>query len=85
MLLDRAQTPRDFRQARLDRDHPPENLQIDRRRSAHERVVAEIATDHNSTTVFPVPLDLFEPFLQIRRTLAAQAASDPTPAKPEEK
>jgi regulator of protease activity HflC (stomatin/prohibitin superfamily) len=49
------------------------------------QTLAEIATDHNSTTVFPVPLDLFEPFLQIRRTLAAQAASDPTPAKPEAK
>src|SRR5271155_5793139 len=49
------------------------------------QTLAEIATDHNSTTVFPVPLDLFEPFLQIRRTLAAQAASDPTPAKPDAK
>ena len=46
---------------------------------------AAIATDHNSTTVFPVPLDLFEPFLQIRRTLAAQTAADLNPAKPEEK
>jgi regulator of protease activity HflC (stomatin/prohibitin superfamily) len=47
------------------------------------QTLAEIATDHNSTTVFPVPLDLFEPFLQIRRTLAAQTAADPAPAKPE--
>jgi regulator of protease activity HflC (stomatin/prohibitin superfamily) len=49
------------------------------------QTLAEIATDHNSTTVFPVPLDLFEPFLQIRRTLAAQTAADLNPAKPEEK
>jgi regulator of protease activity HflC (stomatin/prohibitin superfamily) len=49
------------------------------------QTLAEIATDHNSTTVFPVPLDLFEPFLQIRRTLAAQTAADLNPPKPEEK
>src|ERR1700735_406351 len=33
------------------------------------QTLAEIATDHNSTTVFPVPLDLLEPFLQMRKNL----------------
>src|SRR5271170_3016187 len=27
------------------------------------QTLAEIATEHNSTTVFPIPLDLFEPFI----------------------
>src|SRR5271156_2111055 len=40
------------------------------------QTLAEIATENNSTTVFPIPIDLFEPFLQIRRTLAAQTAAD---------
>src|SRR6202163_2515425 len=35
------------------------------------QTLAEIATEHNSTTVFPVPIDLFEPFLQMRRAAAA--------------
>jgi hypothetical protein len=26
------------------------------------QTLKEIATDHNSTTVFPLPIDLFEPF-----------------------
>jgi len=39
------------------------------------QTLAEIATEHNSTTVFPVPIDLFEPFLQMRRAAAATPAS----------
>src|SRR5579875_2389181 len=31
------------------------------------QTLAEIATDRNSTTVFPLPLDLIEPFLAARR------------------
>jgi regulator of protease activity HflC (stomatin/prohibitin superfamily) len=50
------------------------------------QTLAEIATDHNSTTVFPVPIDLFEPFLQMRRDAAAIAApAAPIVAKPEPK
>jgi regulator of protease activity HflC (stomatin/prohibitin superfamily) len=31
------------------------------------QTLAEIATDHNSTTVFPLPIDLLQPFLEWRR------------------
>ncbi len=30
------------------------------------QTLAEIATEHNSTTVFPLPIDLLEPFLALR-------------------
>src|SRR6266851_3385735 len=40
------------------------------------QTLAEIATENNSTTIFPLPIDLFEPF----RKLAAGAS----PAKPED-
>ena len=36
------------------------------------QTLKEIATDHNSTTVFPLPIDLFEPF----RAFAKAAAAD---------
>jgi len=39
------------------------------------QTLAEIATEHNSTTVFPIPIDLFEPFLDIRRRMADSAAA----------
>src|SRR6266849_5670993 len=39
------------------------------------QTLKEIATEHNSTTVFPIPIDLFEPFLDIRRRLADSAAA----------
>jgi len=29
----------------------------------------EIASENNSTTIFPIPIDLFEPFLNLRRAL----------------
>ncbi len=31
------------------------------------QTLAEIATEHNSTTVFPLPIDLLEPFMALRR------------------
>jgi len=31
------------------------------------QTLAEVATENNSTTIFPVPIDLFKPFLQARR------------------
>jgi len=33
------------------------------------QTLKEIASDNNSTTVFPIPMDLFEPFLNLRRAL----------------
>ena len=43
------------------------------------QTLAEIATEHNSTTVFPLPIDLFEPFLQMRRAIAAAIAAPTAP------
>ncbi len=39
------------------------------------QTLAEIATEHNSTTVFPLPIDLLEPFRKLLQT-----SSPPTPA-----
>lgn len=39
------------------------------------QTLAEIATEHNSTTVFPLPIDLLEPFIRLR-----QMVSPPPPA-----
>jgi regulator of protease activity HflC (stomatin/prohibitin superfamily) len=39
------------------------------------QTLAEIATENNSTTVFPVPIDLFEPIIKAK--LAAGSASRP--------
>ena len=35
------------------------------------QTLAEIATENNSTTIFPVPIDLFAPFIQARERAAA--------------
>ncbi len=40
------------------------------------QTVTEIATENNSTTIFPVPIEMFKPFLQ-----AATAARAPGPAE----
>jgi regulator of protease activity HflC (stomatin/prohibitin superfamily) len=37
------------------------------------QTLAEIATEHNSTTVFPLPIDLFEPFIRLRQMVAPPA------------
>ena len=37
------------------------------------QTLAEIATEHNSTTVFPLPIDLFEPFLRLRQMMTPSA------------
>jgi regulator of protease activity HflC (stomatin/prohibitin superfamily) len=34
------------------------------------QTLKEIASENNSTTVFPIPMDLFEPFLNLRRALS---------------
>src|SRR5581483_950566 len=38
------------------------------------QTLAEIATENNSTTLFPIPLDLLEPFYTMRRAAAGAAA-----------
>jgi hypothetical protein len=47
------------------------------------QTLAEIATEHNSTTVFPLPIDLLEPFRGILRhgTDGGQAVSGPRDTK----
>ncbi len=37
------------------------------------QTLAEIATEHNSTTVFPLPIDLFEPFMRLRQMMTPSA------------
>ncbi len=46
------------------------------------QTLAEIATEHNSTTVFPVPIDLFEPFLRLKQMVAAQPPATGDKSKP---
>jgi regulator of protease activity HflC (stomatin/prohibitin superfamily) len=41
------------------------------------QTVTEIATENNSTTIFPLPIELFRPFLQARTTAPAGEARDP--------
>jgi regulator of protease activity HflC (stomatin/prohibitin superfamily) len=57
------------------------------------QTLAEIASERNSTTVFPIPIDLFEPFMQMRQRAAARgsdglpsaASAEPPAAKPPDK
>lgn len=53
------------------------------------QALTEVAAEHNSTTVFPVPIDLFAPFIkgmaQHGAGVAAPAAVKPAAEKPEEK
>jgi regulator of protease activity HflC (stomatin/prohibitin superfamily) len=46
------------------------------------QTLAEIATENNSTTLFPVPIDLFEPFLRLRQMAAASSAPSGDPKTP---
>jgi regulator of protease activity HflC (stomatin/prohibitin superfamily) len=39
------------------------------------QTLKEIAAENNSTTIFPVPLDLFEPFLNFRRAAGSDGGS----------
>ncbi len=39
------------------------------------QTLAEIATEHNSTTVFPLPIDLLEPFMRLRQMVPASLAA----------
>jgi len=47
------------------------------------QTVTEIASENNSTTIFPIPMELFRPFQEIAarlRELPAQASGEPLPA-----
>ena len=44
------------------------------------QTLVEVASENNSTTIFPVPIDLFEPFL---RKLSAPAPEQPAPPRAE--
>jgi regulator of protease activity HflC (stomatin/prohibitin superfamily) len=52
--------------------HSPITLQL-----RYLQTLAEIATEHNSTIVFPLPIDVLEPFLRIRQMVSA---SQPLPS-----
>jgi regulator of protease activity HflC (stomatin/prohibitin superfamily) len=43
------------------------------------QTLAEIATENSSTTLFPIPIDLIEPFYEMRRAAASAAPSTPAP------
>ena len=61
--------------------HNPITLQL-----RYLQTLAEIATEHNSTIVFPLPIDLLEPFTRLRQMVPG--APQPLPAgdaKPPEK
>ncbi|MFQ6096650.1 MAG: slipin family protein, partial [Armatimonadota bacterium] len=45
------------------------------------QTLTEVATEHNSTTIFPVPIDLFRPFFEAARETGA--ASPPPEAAAE--
>jgi regulator of protease activity HflC (stomatin/prohibitin superfamily) len=46
------------------------------------QTVTEIAAENNSTTIFPIPIELFRPFLNQVAAAAAKSASAPEPASP---
>jgi regulator of protease activity HflC (stomatin/prohibitin superfamily) len=46
------------------------------------QTLAEIASENNSTTIFPIPIDLFRPFLQAAAPAPKAAAPESAPALP---
>src|SRR5579883_616937 len=52
--------------------HSPITLQL-----RYLQTLAEIATEHNSTTVFPLPIDLIEPFRRLAGGLSTMDSSAP--------
>jgi len=46
------------------------------------QTVTEIASENNSTTIFPIPIDLFKPFLQSLKPAPAPGGSETPPALP---
>lgn len=51
--------------------HSPITLQL-----RYLQTLAEIATEHNSTTIFPIPIDLLEPFRKLVNSPANDTAAD---------
>src|SRR6266550_1192608 len=43
------------------------------------QTLVEVASERNSTTIFPVPIDLFEPFVEAARNAARDRAGGPPP------
>ena len=41
------------------------------------QTLKEIAAEHNSTTIFPIPIDLFAPFLKLRRAATPDGGTKP--------
>jgi len=41
------------------------------------QTVTEIASENNSTTFFPLPIDILKPFMQAASAIAAQGAAQP--------
>jgi regulator of protease activity HflC (stomatin/prohibitin superfamily) len=61
--------------------HSPITLQL-----RYLQTLAEIATEHNSTTVFPLPIDLLEPFTRLRQMVSGTPAPlPPADAEPPRK
>ena len=46
------------------------------------QTVTEIAAENNSTTIFPIPIELFRPFMNQAASAAAKSASPSEPAGP---
>ena len=46
------------------------------------QTVTEIAAENNSTTIFPIPIELFRPFLNQAAAAATKSLSPPDPAGP---
>jgi regulator of protease activity HflC (stomatin/prohibitin superfamily) len=46
------------------------------------QTVTEIAAENNSTTIFPIPIELFRPFLQSIGPRAGERPAVPAPAEP---
>jgi len=46
------------------------------------QTVTEIAAENNSTTIFPIPIELFRPFLTQAASPSTKAVSPPEPAAP---
>ena len=47
------------------------------------QTVTEIAAENNSTTIFPIPIELFTPFLQARTLERSRERSTPAAPLPE--
>ena len=64
--------------ATIIRDHPIA-LQL-----RFLQTMREVAAEGNTTTIFPIPIDLFKPFVRLTESLAS-AAEEPEPDEPTEK